>query len=251
MRHPFAITAGLLLTAFSIAGAQNAPVAEQLPQVPASPGGPVVSAEKTLHATGRPVHPGHCSSCAVRPADPCSNPCCARYRLIAKRYYWVPAATVGIHARVVGSRWVTRRVSGIYGQGYVSPRHVGLGFGHYTSGRYTRPYNGPLFSRGYTTGGFTAHGCGSYQSSGIATGGVSVRPFTSAPSSVLPASPYRYHPSYDLYSQGTYTQAYGTYGYGTGVVGAGYSTLPVYPTVQFRGTRSVVRQIPAPHYSAY
>jgi len=238
MRHPLAVVAGLILAVNGVAVAQGVPVAEQFPLIPVSPDG---AAEQAVPATDAPAQRHHCSSCAAQPADPCSNPCCARYRLIAKRYYWVPAATVGLHTRVVASRYVTRRVSGAYGHGHVWPGQYGSGFGHYAGG-----YHGPLVS-----GGHLAHGCGSCQSTGVPVAGVAARPFTSVVTGALPASPYPYHPSYDVYSQGPVTQTYGAYGYGSGVVGAGYSPRPVYPTVRFRGTKRSVNYLPAPYYSAY
>lgn len=232
MRVMFAITAAMLLPASGFAVAQDASDTVKLPLVPAEPLAPVAPAEDVSSAATIPSHGSTCSSCSSQPVSSCSNSCCTTRRVIAKRYYWVPAATVGVHSRVVASRYVTRTVSGVHAEGL------------FTGGCHV-----PAYSQ-YSAGCATT-GCGTNLSTGFVSGGVGVRSFAPVTTGVLPASPYPYHPSYDVYSQGAFTQSYGGYGYGTGVVGAGYAVQPVYPTVHFRRTNRVVNPIPAPHYAAY
>jgi hypothetical protein len=130
MRQTLVITAGLILTATSFGQAQDtthtAPIQVVPPTLtPAADG----NQQSGIHAL-RHV----CSKCASHVPRQCFILCCANRKLIVRRYYWVPASHVGIHARVVATGY---DVSG------VSTMHAPVGHIGVSPVRYTGIHNSP------------------------------------------------------------------------------------------------------------
>ena len=247
MRHALAIAGGLILSVSGLAGAQDAARSEQIE---------LLKSARTEIASLRTELRKLQEECAGQATSKSISAASSGTQLIVKRYRWVPASSVGANAQLASSGLAT---SGFTASGFATS---GVGtlqapvvttqsqFG-IAQAPMVGVQNAPLVTNGFATQGFAPQGFATGFSSGFAGGTVGVRSFAPASSGVLPASPNSRHQSYDVYSQGAFTQSLRANGGGIGALGASLANTPVYPTVQFRGTSGFTNTVPAPYYSVY
>lgn len=248
MRHALAIAGGLFLSVTGLAGAQDAARTEQLEALKSAR-----TELESLRSELRTLK----EECAGETTKQCESLTSTGRQVIIRRYRWVPASSLGLNTQLAVSGLAT---SGLTASGFVNSGLAGLQTPVVTSqsqfavaqSPFVGVQNAPLVTSGFATQGFTTGlSSGFATSSGFSTGAVGVRSFAPASSSVLPSSPNSRHQSYEVYSQGAFTQSLRANGAGIGVLGASLANTPVYPTTQFRGTSGFVNTVPAPYYSVY
>lgn len=219
MRRIVAIAAGLILSAQSFSVAQD-PSADEV-KVPQA----TRSELDLLRAEIRALK----ETCGIKTVNRCATVSKMSRQFILRRYVWVPASSV------MGQQAL---VSGLTTSGtatFQTPLFAQQNQLTFAPTSFADVQTSPLLTNHFAVSGFSTGVSNTYTS-----GPIAVQSFAPTVSTILPASPYAAHPSYDFYSNGPAAQS----------MSAGFSTSPLYPTATFRGTCGFVNTVPAPYYSA-